>query len=56
MILKIQRNKYITFMLVYASLALNAYVWILNYMYDKREKLEQLAPPPQQEIPREAAK
>lgn len=36
MILKVQRNKYITSMLIYASLALNAYVWLLNYMYEKR--------------------
>ena len=27
-------------MLIFASLALNAYIWILNYMYDKREKYE----------------
>jgi len=39
MILKIQRDKYITFMLIYAGLALNAYILILQYMYDKREKI-----------------
>lgn len=36
MTLKVQRNKYILFMLIYASLALNAYIWLLNYMYQKR--------------------
>ena len=41
MTLKVQRNEYITFMVIYASLALSAYLWILNYMYDKREKHEQ---------------
>lgn len=35
-ILKVQRNKYITFMLIYASLALNVYIQLLNYMYRKR--------------------
>ena len=37
-ILKVQRNEYITIMLVYASIALNVYLQILNYMYTKREK------------------
>lgn len=37
-ILKVQRNEYITIMLVYASIALNIYLQILNYMYTKREK------------------
>jgi hypothetical protein len=36
-ILKVQRNEYITAMLVYASIALNVYLQILNYMYTKRE-------------------
>ena len=40
MTLKIQRNKYITFMMIYATLALVVYLGILNYMYDKREKYE----------------
>lgn len=40
MTLKVQRNKYILFMLIYASLALNAYIWLLNYMYRKREHHE----------------
>jgi hypothetical protein len=35
-ILKVQRNEYITVMLVYASIALNVYLQILNYMYAKR--------------------
>ena len=35
-ILKVQRNEYITLMLVYASIALNVYLQILNYMYTKR--------------------
>lgn len=35
-ILKVQRNEYITLMLVYASVALNVYLQILNYMYTKR--------------------
>jgi hypothetical protein len=34
--LKSQRNIYITAMLIYVSLALNVYVWLLNYMYQKR--------------------
>jgi hypothetical protein len=32
--MKTQRNEYITFMLIYASLALSAYILILNYMYN----------------------
>lgn len=36
-ILKVQRNEYITAMLVYASIALNVYLQILHYMYTKRE-------------------
>ena len=40
MILKVQRNKYITSMLIFAGLALSAYIWILNYMYEKREQHE----------------
>jgi hypothetical protein len=39
-ILKIQSHKYITFLLIYASIALNVYVYILQYMYDKREIFE----------------
>jgi hypothetical protein len=35
-ILKVQRNEYITAMLVYVSIALNVYLQILNYMYAKR--------------------
>jgi hypothetical protein len=35
-ILKVQRNEYITFMLIYVSLALNVYIQILDYMYLKR--------------------
>jgi hypothetical protein len=35
---KSQRNTYITAMLIYVSLALNVYVWILHYMYAKRSK------------------
>ena len=27
-------------MIIFSSLALNAYVWLLNYMYEKREKFE----------------
>jgi hypothetical protein len=37
---KSQRDTYITAMLIYVSLALNVYVWILNYMYEKRSKYE----------------
>lgn len=40
MSLKVQRNEYIVFMLIYASLALNAYIWLLNYMYNQREEHE----------------
>lgn len=42
-ILKVQRNKYITSLMVYAALAVNAYIWLLNYMYDKREQHEKVA-------------
>ncbi len=37
---KSQRNTYITAMLIYVSLALNVYVWILHYMYKKRSAHE----------------
>jgi hypothetical protein len=37
---KSQRNTYITVMLIYVSLALNVYIWILHYMYRKRSALE----------------
>lgn len=37
---KTQRNSYITAMMIYVSLALNIYVWILNYMYTKRAAFE----------------
>lgn len=37
---KTQRNSYITAMMIYVSLALNVYVWILNYMYTKRAENE----------------
>jgi hypothetical protein len=37
---KSQRNTYITVMLIYVSLALNVYVWILYYMYKKRSDHE----------------
>jgi uncharacterized membrane protein (DUF485 family) len=37
---KTQRNSYITAMMIYVSLALNIYVWILNYMYTKRAENE----------------
>lgn len=40
MLMKVQRNEYITFMLIYATVALTAYLWVLDYMYDKREKYE----------------
>jgi hypothetical protein len=40
MILKVQRNKYITFMLIYTSLALSIYLWMLLYMYEKREYMQ----------------
>lgn len=39
-ILKVQRNEYITAMLVFASIALNIYLQILHYMYTKREIYE----------------
>lgn len=35
--MKIQRNEYITFMLVYVSIALNVYIQIMSYMYKKRD-------------------
>jgi len=38
-ILKIQRNKYITFMLVYTSIALNIFIQLMKYIYKKREHL-----------------
>jgi hypothetical protein len=38
--LKSQRNIYITAMLIYVSLALNIYMWLLNYMYKKRSLFE----------------
>jgi len=38
MTLKVQRNEYITFMLIYATVALTTYLWVLDYMYQKREK------------------
>ena len=41
--LKVQRNKYITAMLIYACLAINCYVWILNELYTRREKHEDKA-------------
>lgn len=37
---KSQRNTYITIMLIYVSLALNIYIWILHYMYKKRNDHE----------------
>lgn len=39
-ILKVQRNKYITFMVIYVSLALNFYIRLLRFMYLKREGAE----------------
>jgi uncharacterized membrane protein (DUF485 family) len=41
---KTQRNSYITAMMIYVSLALNVYVWILNYMYTKRAAFEKENP------------
>ena len=38
--LKAQRNTYITLMLLFVSITLNVYIWILNYMYQTREKYE----------------
>lgn len=32
---KIQRNKYITFMLIYATIALMVYLRLLNMIYNK---------------------
>lgn len=40
--LRIQRNKYITFMLIYVSIALNVFVLLLRHMYKKRHELESL--------------
>jgi hypothetical protein len=37
--LKVQRNKYITFMLIYASLALNLYVLLLKHIYDSEDQI-----------------
>ncbi len=33
---RIQRNKYITFMVVYATIALNVYLRLLYHIYEKR--------------------
>jgi hypothetical protein len=41
-ILKIQRNKYITFMLMYTSLALIIFTQLLKHIYKEREELEKL--------------
>lgn len=49
MTLKAQRNTYICLMLVFVSIALNAYVAILNYMYKKREAHEKAALKEQEE-------
>lgn len=35
-VLKIQRNKYITFMLLYVSIALNIFVHLLRHIYKQR--------------------
>ena len=37
-ILKIQRNEYITLMLIYVSIALHVYLTMLHHMYTKRAK------------------
>lgn len=37
-ILKVQRNEYITLMLIYVSIALNLYLGLLHHMYTKRGK------------------
>lgn len=37
-ILKVQRNEYITLMLIYVSVALNLYLGLLHHMYTKRGK------------------
>lgn len=41
-ILKIQRNKYITFMLIYTSIALNIFIHLLRHIYKQREELEKV--------------
>lgn len=41
---RVERNKYITAMLIYASVALNLYVRILYLIYKKRGDYEGLPP------------
>jgi hypothetical protein len=41
---RIQRNKYITFMVIYATIALNVYLRLLFHIYDKNE--DDLQPTP----------
>ena len=37
---RIQRNKYITFMVIYATIALNVYLRLLYHIYEKRGDLQ----------------
>lgn len=39
-LLLVQRNKYICFMAIFTSLALNIYVSLLRYLYQKRDHFE----------------
>ena len=48
-IIKIQRNEYITIMLIYVSIMLNVYIQLLNHMYKKRNNLSTANPKKLQE-------
>lgn len=39
-LLILQRNKYICFMAIFTSIALNVFVSVLKYMYQKRERFD----------------
>lgn len=43
---RIQRNKYITFMVIYVTIVLNVYLRLLYHIYEKRGDF---APPAQEE-------
>lgn len=39
-LLLVQRNKYICFMAIFTSIALNVYITLLRYLYQKRDHFE----------------
>lgn len=41
---RVQRNKYITFMVIYATIILNVYLRLLYHIYEKRGDFEGQSP------------